>query len=113
MLEKLLLKRMSTFATKHKTLSPNQQIGFRKHYYFTNAITEITEYKKQEIDKRNRGYLCFIDLKKAFDTIDDEVPLAKLELYGFCGPIFHLSKTIYTNAISMSFIRVKLLHYQQ
>ena len=82
--EKLLLKRMSTFLTKHKILSPNQ-FGFRADYNCTNAITEITEYIRQESDKRNRGYVCFIDLKKAFDTIDHELLSGKLELYGFRG----------------------------
>ena len=57
--EKLLLKRISTFVTKHKILSP-KQFGFRKKFNCTNAITEITEYKRQEINKRS--YTCFIDL---------------------------------------------------
>ena len=52
---------------------------------------------KQLIDKRNRGYICFIDLKKAFDTIDHEVLLAKLEMYGFRGPIFHLIQNYLQN----------------
>ena len=60
-------------------------------------ITEITESIRQEIDKRNRGYLCFIDLKKAFDTIDHELLLAKLEAYGFRGPIFHLIQNYLQN----------------
>ena len=94
--EKLLLKRMSTFESKHKILTPNQ-FGFRKNYNCTNAITELTEYIGQKIDKRNRGSLCFIDLKKAFDTIDHEVLLPKLEMYGFCGPIFHVIQNYLQN----------------
>ena len=68
-----------------------------KNYNCTNAITEITEYIRKEIDKRNRGYICFIDLKKVFDTIDHEVLLAKLEMYGFRGPIFHLIQNYLQN----------------
>ena len=82
--------------TKHEILSPNQ-FGFRKNYNCSNAITEITEHIRQECDKRNRGYICFIDLKKAIDTIDHEVLLAKLELYGLRGPIFHLIQNYLQN----------------
>ena len=94
--EKLLLKRMTKFVTKHKILS-SSQFGFRKNYNCTNAITEITEFIRQEIDKQNRGYVCFIDLKKAFDTIDHELLLVKLELYGFRGPIFELIQNYLQN----------------
>ena len=46
--EKLLLKRISAFVTKHKILSPNQ-FGFRKNYNCTNAITEITKYLNKKL----------------------------------------------------------------
>ena len=36
-------------------------------------------------------------MKKAFDTIDHEVLLAKLEMYGFRGPIFHLIQNYLQN----------------
>ena len=110
--EKVLLKCMSTFVTKHKKLSPNQFV-FRKNYNCTNAITEKTEYITQEIDKRNRSYICFVNLIKAFDTIDHDLLLAKLELYGFRGPIFHIIQNYLQNRNQLSFIRVKVLHYQQ
>ena len=90
--------------SKHKLLSPNR-FGFRKKYNCTNAITEITEYIRQKIDERNRGYVCFLDLKKAFDTINHELPLANLELYVFRGPIFHLIQNYLQNPNQYVFLQ--------
>ena len=100
---KLLLKRMSTFVTKHKILSIDQ-FGFRKNYNCTNATTELTENIRQEIGKRNRGYVCFIDLKKAFNSMDHGLLLlllAKLELYGFPGTHFPSYPKLFTEAQSV------------
>ena len=67
-----------------------------KKYNCTITITETPEYIRQEIDKRNRGF-CFFDLNKAFETIDHEHLLAKLELYEFRGPIFYLIQNYLQN----------------
>ena len=37
------------------------------------------------INKREYGSSCFIDLKKAFDTINHNLLIEKLELFGFRG----------------------------
>ena len=40
---------------------------------------------------------CFIDLRKAFDSLDHSQLLTKLYNYGFRGPIFHLMSDYLTN----------------
>ena len=42
------------------------------------------------IDNGLTNAILFIDLKKAFDTIDHEILLSKLELYGFKGASLNL-----------------------
>ena len=42
------------------------------------------------MDKRNAGNACFIDLKKAFYTLDHNILLQELERYGFRDKILCL-----------------------
>ena len=45
---------------------------------------------RSEIDSKSTGQACFIDLQKAFDTLDHKILLEKLEKYGYRGPIYKL-----------------------
>ena len=84
--EKLLLKRMMSFCTKHKVLT-SPQFGFRPEMSCVQAIVKVTEYIREQIDKKMTGQACIIDLKKAFDTLNQEILMQKLENYGFRGKI--------------------------
>ena len=48
----------------------------------TNALIQITEKIKESIDNGKYGCGIFIDLRKAFDTVNHEILLNKLEHYG-------------------------------
>ena len=45
---------------------------------------------RNEIEAKNKGQACFIDLQKAFDTLDHEILMIKLEKYGFRGTILEI-----------------------
>ena len=79
---------MTKFFRKNESFTPNQY-GFRNKRSCTLAIGEILDYIRNEMDKRIAGNACFIDLKKAFDTLDHNVLLQKLEKYRFRGKIFY------------------------
>ena len=83
-LEKLFNKRLDSFITKHNILS-KCQYGFRSNRSTSMALIELLEKLTNSIDDKKLTVGVFIDLKKAFDTIDHKLLLKKLEFYGVRG----------------------------
>ena len=80
-IEKLIHKRLYNFLESQNILYSNQ-FGFRKNNSTTNALIQITEMIKESIDNGKYGCRIFIDLRKAFNTVNHEILLMKLEHYG-------------------------------
>ena len=74
-------KRLYNFLLEHNILYQNQ-FGFRKNNSTVFALAQITEMIKVSIDNRKFGCGIFVDLRKAFDTVNHEILLNKLEHYG-------------------------------
>ena len=83
-LEKLFAHRLEDFMEKQKLLS-DQQYGFRSNRSTTMAVMELVD--KISSNTHNNDYTIglFIDLKKAFDTIDHRLLIKKLNRYGIRG----------------------------
>lgn len=83
-LEKLFNKRLVNFIEKHKIIHESQY-GFRAKRSTSMAIMEAVEGITDSLECRKSAIGVFIDLKKAFDTIDHSILLNKLERYGIRG----------------------------
>ena len=87
-LESAMHHRLMDFLTKHSTIN-NHQYGFRnKHSTFT-AILELTNKILDSFEKNEFTIGTFIDLKKAFDTVNHCILLDKLNFYGIQGTSFN------------------------
>ena len=95
-LEKILCMRLVSFLEHNKKLYC-YQYGFRKAYSTVLGLIEITDYIKRLLDERNYVISIFIDFKKAFDTVDHEILLYKLECYGIRGLANDFFRSYLTN----------------
>ena len=80
----MLHKRLTQFFEKHCILFI-YQYGFRKLHSTTLALIEITDKIKTSIDEGKYVMGIYLDLTKAFDTVDHEILLHKLSIYGIRG----------------------------
>ena len=82
--EKVIYQRMYDFIDKNKLIY-ERQFGFRTKHSTNHALISTTESIKSKIDKGNDVAGVFLDLQKAFDTVNHDILCQKLAHYGFRG----------------------------
>lgn len=90
--EKLIHSRLLNFLDKHKILS-NFQYGFRRELGTKDAIATVTNILFNRLDTSKPIAAVFLDLQKAFDTVDHNRLLDKLEKIGIRGVAGDLIKS--------------------
>ena len=68
-LETLLYNRLYTFLD-NKNIKYDLLFGFRQQYSASHVLINITERIRKSLDDENIDCGVFIDLQKAFDTVD-------------------------------------------
>ena len=94
--EKVIYERLCSFLTSHNIINPNQ-FGFRKGHSTSHALNYSINHIQEKLDSGNHVLGIFIDLSKAFDTIDHKILLFKLAHYGVRGNAYCLLESYITN----------------
>ena len=84
MLEKIVHDQLIEYLVTNKLLTPNQS-AFRKLYSTVTSLINGTDYWYDNMDKKQLNLAIFLDLKKAFDTVDHRILIKNLGAYGIRG----------------------------
>lgn len=95
-LEKVFYNRLLKYLNKHDILCANQY-GFRKGHSTSLALVDLYDKISEAIDKKEFAVGIFLDLSKAFDTVDHSILFAKLEWYGVRGIALNWIKNYFSD----------------
>ena len=96
LLEKMIYSRISAFLEKYNLLSETQ-FGFRKNFSTIHAVSHVHENLLENVDRDRYSCCLFLELSKAFDTVDHKILLHKLErLFGMRETVYQYTMILNT-----------------
>ena len=96
LLEKLIYARLYSFFVSKGIIHENQY-GFRKGHSTSHALNFSVQHVESCIKNKQHVLGIFIDLSKAFDTIDHRKLTTKLNNYGIRGNALRLIESYLAN----------------
>lgn len=96
--EKIIKKRIVCYFEKYNIIS-KKQFGFKKGVSTEDAIIYLTSNIYKNLDKNKKVIAIFLDLAKAFDTVDHNIMVEVFEGLGFRGPALNLIKSYLNDRI--------------
>ena len=94
--ERLIHTHISAFV-EEKGLLSNKQGGFRKGRSTISTVAELTDNILLGLNNKEYTLASFIDLKKAFDTINHNILLQKLSFFGLSITIINWIRNYLSN----------------
>ena len=96
MLERIMYRRLYSYLQENKILY-SKQFGFQTGHSTDHAIIQLVEQIYENFEENKYTLGVFIDLAKAFDTVDHKILLRKMENYGIGGTTLKWFENYLTN----------------
>ena len=91
--------RLESFLEKHKVISP-AQIGFTKGKRTSDHMFILKSLIDKHTQKGSKPlYTCFVDFRRAFDTVNHKALFYKLCKIGVGQYFYRVIKSMYTNTV--------------
>lgn len=87
--ENILHKRIYTYLESNQLLCP-EQCGFRRNFGTHDPIIDLFNFVNRQFNDRNFVICVFVDLAKAFNSLDCSILVKKLSGLGFGGSMLNL-----------------------
>ena len=84
-LERLIYNRLLDFINKHELILSKNQYGFRQNISTSMALIDLVDKISTSIENNEYTIGIFLDLAKAFDTVNRNILLQKLFHCGIRG----------------------------
>ena len=94
--ELCIANRLYKFFVQHSIIS-NCQFAFQKGKSSIDAILSLVDFIYKSLNDKNTSLCLFLDLRKAFDTVNHEILLGKLYKYGIRGVSHDLFRSYLAN----------------
>lgn len=96
LVEQIILKRLNAFLSDNNIISEKQN-GFQKGKSTHSSLINVYEHILSNLDERNKARILLLDFRKAFDLVNHDLLLSKLEAIGVIGTPLLLFKNYLFN----------------
>ena len=101
--ESLTSIRLISFLEDNNIIS-EQQFGFRKQHSTTHVVTDVHSQISKNLDNKQHTCVILLDFRKAFDTVNHQILLRKLEKYGIRGNVLEMFQSYLTNRVQFVYV---------
>ena len=102
--------RLYSYLTENKILF-KKQFGFRSGHSTNHALLELIDQIGECFDEKKYFLGIFVDLSKAFDTVNHKILINKLQNYGICSKNLLWFKSYLSNR--KRYLEYKDIFYEQ